>query len=94
MVMAPGQFPRRSVPHFALMLIEAFLYVQFVPLTPKQMRHKHIFVVRRRHPSSLSVVVVRRHCPYQLSSHVSTLVHCISMVHTILFTVLTLLFTV
>ena len=29
------QFPRRSVPYFASMLIEAFSYVQFVPLTPK-----------------------------------------------------------
>jgi len=29
------QFPRRSVPYFASMLIEAFSHVQFVPLTPK-----------------------------------------------------------
>ena len=29
------QFPRRSVPYYASMLIEAFLHVQFVSLTPK-----------------------------------------------------------
>ena len=29
------QFPRRSVPYFASMLIDAFSHVQFVPLTPK-----------------------------------------------------------
>ena len=29
------QFPRRFVPYFASMLIEAFSHVQFVPLTPK-----------------------------------------------------------
>ncbi len=36
---APGLFPRRSVAYFALMLIEAFSYVQFVPLTPKYIIH-------------------------------------------------------
>jgi len=29
------QSPRRSVPYFASMVIEAFLHVQFVPVTPK-----------------------------------------------------------
>ncbi len=63
MVMAPEQFPRRCVPHFASMLIEAFSYVKFVPLTPKKMRHKlhlgnrliFLFVVRW---PLLSLVVV------------------------------------
>ena len=38
------QFPRRGVPHFASMLIKAFLCVEFVlvPLPPKEMRHKNI----------------------------------------------------
>ena len=31
MVTAPVQLPRRFVPYFASMLIEAFLYVKFVP---------------------------------------------------------------
>jgi len=42
MVTAPIQFPCKCVPHFASMLIEAFLCVQFVPLTPNEMRHKNI----------------------------------------------------
>jgi hypothetical protein len=61
MVTAPGQFPRRSVPHFASMLIEDFSYVQFVPLTPKYMRHK-LHLGKRLYFSLSSVGSVVR-CP-------------------------------